>query len=239
MILFFVLMLLMLSTDRIRAFFMAWSMKGPFAYPLIGNGYLAFDQKPEENFQLVYEFSEKYGSIFRIWAGPQLIIILNDPKYTETILSSQRHIAKSYEYKMLSSWLKDGLLLSKDRDKKDKKIIFFESPLLLDDGTVIPRETDVVINIFNTGRNRPRNCIGQKFAVLEIKSAISKLLRNFEISLAEETLNSPLILSAELILISKNPLNIYLHFQATVCSSILSKKLSVYQSALLNCPSVH
>lgn len=27
----------------------------------------------------------------------------------------------------------------------------------------------------------PRNCIGQKFAVLEMKSAISKLLRNFEL----------------------------------------------------------
>lgn len=44
-----------------------------------------------------------------------------------------------------------------------------------------------------------------------MKSTISKLLRNFEISLAEETLNSPLLLAAELILISKNPL--YFHIQ--------------------------
>lgn len=28
----------------------------------------------------------------------------------------------------------------------------------------------------------PRNCIGQKFALLEIKSLVTKLLRNFEIS---------------------------------------------------------
>ena len=27
----------------------------------------------------------------------------------------------------------------------------------------------------------PRNCIGQKFAVLEIKSTISKILRNYEL----------------------------------------------------------
>jgi cytochrome P450 family 4 len=31
----------------------------------------------------------------------------------------------------------------------------------------------------------PRNCIGQKFAMLEMKSIISKMLRNFEITLAE------------------------------------------------------
>lgn len=30
----------------------------------------------------------------------------------------------------------------------------------------------------------PRNCIGQKFAMLEIKSVVSKVLQNFEISLA-------------------------------------------------------
>lgn len=57
----------------------------------------------------------------------------------------------------------------------------------------------------------PRNCIGQKFAVLEMKSTISKLLRNFEFSLAEETANSTLVLAAELILIPKNPL--FFHIQ--------------------------
>lgn len=28
----------------------------------------------------------------------------------------------------------------------------------------------------------PRNCIGQKFAMLEMKSTVSKVLRNFELS---------------------------------------------------------
>lgn len=52
----------------------------------------------------------------------------------------------------------------------------------------------------------PRNCIGQKFAMLEMKATVSKLLRNFEFRLSENTLNTPLVLSAELILISKDPL---------------------------------
>ncbi|XP_037038601.1 cytochrome P450 4d1-like isoform X2 [Bradysia coprophila] len=55
----------------------------------------------------------------------------------------------------------------------------------------------------------PRNCIGQKFAVLEIKSVISKILRHFEISLAEDSVNQPL-LTAELILFSESKINFHL-----------------------------
>lgn len=47
----------------------------------------------------------------------------------------------------------------------------------------------------------PRNCIGQKFAMYELKSIVSKILRNFEISVTENHLNEdmpPVI--AELIL---------------------------------------
>lgn len=43
----------------------------------------------------------------------------------------------------------------------------------------------------------PRNCIGQKFAMLEMKSVISKVLRNFEMKLGtnfEPTLAAEMIL---------------------------------------------
>lgn len=46
----------------------------------------------------------------------------------------------------------------------------------------------------------PRNCIGQKFAMLEMKSTIAKTLRHFEISLApgyEPVLIATLILLPE------------------------------------------
>ncbi|KAG5864736.1 hypothetical protein JTB14_027757 [Gonioctena quinquepunctata] len=48
----------------------------------------------------------------------------------------------------------------------------------------------------------PRNCIGQKFAMLEMKSTISKVLRNFELFPA--TPAHPLRLASEVILVSKN-----------------------------------
>lgn len=45
----------------------------------------------------------------------------------------------------------------------------------------------------------PRNCIGQKFAVLEIKSIVSKLLRHYTLKLDKDSQQEP-VLSAELVL---------------------------------------
>lgn len=55
----------------------------------------------------------------------------------------------------------------------------------------------------------PRNCIGQRFAMYEIKSIVSKILRNFELNLTEENMAFPR-LSAELILRPETPINFQL-----------------------------
>lgn len=54
----------------------------------------------------------------------------------------------------------------------------------------------------------PRNCIGQKFAFYEIKSIISKILRNFEVVLTKESETYP-ILSAELVLRPESSISFY------------------------------
>lgn len=52
----------------------------------------------------------------------------------------------------------------------------------------------------------PRNCIGQKFATLEIKSIVSKILRHYNLKLAKDSMQTP-ILSAELILRPETAIN--------------------------------
>lgn len=42
----------------------------------------------------------------------------------------------------------------------------------------------------------PRNCIGQKFALYEIKSIVSKIINNFEISLTKESEHPPVLAAA-------------------------------------------
>lgn len=87
---------------------------------------------------------------------------------------------------------------------------FFDDPLdykperFLDEHTMEKRNPFAYIP-FSAG---PRNCIGQKFAMYEIKCILSKILRNFEISLTEESKIDP-ILCAELILRAENPIQFY------------------------------
>jgi len=59
----------------------------------------------------------------------------------------------------------------------------------------------------------PRNCIGQKFAMYEIKSIVSKILRNFKLNLTKESMTFPR-LSAELILRPES--HIYFQFKPRV-----------------------
>lgn len=54
-----------------------------------------------------------------------------------------------------------------------------------------------------------RNCIGQRFAMLEMKSIVSKILQNFEISLDDESKGEPSLI-AELVLKPAKPIYFYL-----------------------------
>lgn len=54
----------------------------------------------------------------------------------------------------------------------------------------------------------PRNCIGQKFAMYEMKCVLSKILHNFEISLTDDSVAHP-ILSASLVLRPESSIKFY------------------------------
>lgn len=54
-----------------------------------------------------------------------------------------------------------------------------------------------------------RNCIGQKFAMFEMKSILSKLLQKFEFCLDGKSKNEPRLI-AELVLKPVDPINFYI-----------------------------
>ncbi|XP_030381423.1 cytochrome P450 4d10 isoform X2 [Scaptodrosophila lebanonensis] len=84
--------------------------------------------------------------------------------------------------------------------------------LFSDPNTFKPERFDVVTSAeklnpyayipFSAG---PRNCIGQKFAMLEIKAIVANVLRSFEIDFVGDA-SEPPVLIAELILRTKDPL---------------------------------
>lgn len=59
----------------------------------------------------------------------------------------------------------------------------------------------------------PRNCIGQKFAMLEMKSLLSKVLRHYKITLADDSHKYPDLI-AELILVPDSKIHFHLEPRA-------------------------
>ncbi|XP_058062988.1 cytochrome P450 4d1-like [Anopheles bellator] len=93
----------------------AGKLAGPKAYPLIGNGHLFINKSPAAFLRIVGALLKQYGSCIRVWLGTQLVIVVNDPKDVEVLLSSPKYIDKSTEYDFIRPWLGEGLLTSRGR----------------------------------------------------------------------------------------------------------------------------
>lgn len=85
---------------------------GPPTIPFLGNGLLYIGKAPEETLKVTERLRHEYGNTFRIFLGPQLDIVLTDPKDVEALLSSQTLIEKADEYDFIAEWLGTGLLIS-------------------------------------------------------------------------------------------------------------------------------
>jgi cytochrome P450 family 4 len=55
----------------------------------------------------------------------------------------------------------------------------------------------------------PRNCIGQKFAMLEMKLTIARIIQRFEIKVSKENEDPPI--NVEIVLKSQNGVNLNFH----------------------------
>ncbi|XP_055637107.1 cytochrome P450 4d1-like [Toxorhynchites rutilus septentrionalis] len=86
---------------------------GPRALPILGNGLWFLNKTPVEMLQIVERLIAEYGTVFRFWQGPEFTVYVGDASMVENILTNRNLTDKSGEYKFLSDWLGDGLLLSK------------------------------------------------------------------------------------------------------------------------------
>nr|CAD7256509.1 unnamed protein product [Timema shepardi] len=89
---------------------------GPPTIPLLGNALdvRAFSPSVRNKgfFDAGLRLRKQYGSIFRLWLGPQLFILLTKPQHIEVILSSNKLLDKGSNYQFLDKWLGTGLLTS-------------------------------------------------------------------------------------------------------------------------------
>ncbi|NWZ65912.1 CP4V2 protein, partial [Acrocephalus arundinaceus] len=82
-------------------------------YPVLGNA-LLLERKGEDFFKQLQFYAEEFRSwpLFKLWIGPVPVMVLYHPDSVEVILSSSKHIEKSYLYEFLHPWLGTGLLTS-------------------------------------------------------------------------------------------------------------------------------
>ncbi|XP_032042300.1 cytochrome P450 4V2 isoform X2 [Aythya fuligula] len=94
-------------------------------YPVLGNA-LLLERKGEGFFKQLQKYAEDFRKqpLFKIWLGPLPITVLYHPDSVEVILSSSKHIEKSFLYKFLHPWLGTGLLTSTgDKWRSRRKMI--------------------------------------------------------------------------------------------------------------------
>ncbi|XP_037782766.1 uncharacterized protein LOC119579100 [Penaeus monodon] len=121
-------------------------MPGPKALPLVGNS-LFFWGSPEVLFQQLYKVTE-FGDVARFWLGPKPYCMLSSARAVESILSSQKHLHKSWDYSLLHPWLGEGLITSAGRKWHSRRKLLtpaFHFRILEDFLDIFTSQTDTLV----------------------------------------------------------------------------------------------
>ncbi|EDW82406.2 uncharacterized protein Dwil_GK25786, isoform B [Drosophila willistoni] len=134
-------------------------MPGPPTLPLVGHAHHFIGKAPHEMIVVITDFMKTYskGQAMKVWLGPELNILMGDPKDVEVVLGTLRFNDKAHEYKALEPWLKEGLLVSRGRKwHRRRKIITpaFHFKILDQFVEIFERESRVLIKQLEKERQR-------------------------------------------------------------------------------------
>ncbi len=92
--------------SRRKIYYLSWNMKGPIAYPFIGNAWMFLNPscgnlklfKLKVNvsmyfhrpgtINLISKLGQKYGSLSRFWLGSRMLVYMDSPEDMETLIKS-------------------------------------------------------------------------------------------------------------------------------------------------------
>uniref|UniRef100_A0A8D0H973 Cytochrome P450 4V2 n=1 Tax=Sphenodon punctatus TaxID=8508 RepID=A0A8D0H973_SPHPU len=119
-------------------------------YPLLGNA-LLFERGGEAFFKQLVHYSEEFRNLplLKLWIGPLPFVVLYHSDTVEVILSSSKHMTKSYPYKFLHPWLGQGLLTSTgDKWRSRRKMITptFHFTILADFLEVMNEQASILVD---------------------------------------------------------------------------------------------
>ncbi|TDG41418.1 hypothetical protein AWZ03_012156 [Drosophila navojoa] len=86
----------------------------PPAWPVVEHALQLIGKAPHELVQTLGHYIDVYAKdhTLKVWLGPELNVLMGDPKDLEVVLGTVRFNEKAGEYKALEPWLKEGLLIS-------------------------------------------------------------------------------------------------------------------------------
>ncbi|NXI40981.1 CP4V2 protein, partial [Galbula dea] len=124
------MVLMMYSLPSLMNYGRQWWIMKPIpgvspCFPLLGNAPF-LDRGGKGFFKQLQCYSEQFRNLplFKLWIGPLPLMVLYHADSVEVILSSTKHIEKSYLYKFLEPWLGAGLLTSTgDKWRSRRKMI--------------------------------------------------------------------------------------------------------------------
>lgn len=73
-------------------------MPGPHSLPLIGSGHLFFNKTDEQICDLIQKWLKEYPSPAKIWLGPMLALLIDDPNDLQIVLNSPSCLEKAKPY---------------------------------------------------------------------------------------------------------------------------------------------
>ncbi|KAG9272604.1 cytochrome P450 4V2 [Astyanax mexicanus] len=148
------ILLACLTFQPLKRYIHKWNEMRPIpgmegAFPIIGNA-LQFKANAADFFnQIVQGTNEnRHQPLAKVWVGPVPFLVLFHAETIEAVLSSSRHLDKSFSYTFLQPWLGTGLLTSTgDKWRSRRKMLTptFHFSILADFLDVMNEQSDILI----------------------------------------------------------------------------------------------
>jgi cytochrome P450 family 4 len=137
---------------------LASKLPSPKGYPLIGHAHKFLFKSPPQILQMLEGVARDHPNITNLMIGPNIEILITNPKYVEALLGSQKLIEKSAEYDFIEKWLGTGLLISTGKKWFQRRKVItpaFHFKILDQFAEIFDKHGTVLIECLSKDKGRP------------------------------------------------------------------------------------